>query len=306
MNKQRYVVTLAICTKDRPEDMESLLTSIQSQTRKPDRIIVADGSDNPIKHVVDKFSELPIEYYPVRPPSLPKQRNVCISHLTENDEWVGFLDDDLVLEDNALEGLESFAKENSSYVGIGLTINNQADLKRSFLREFFMLDKLPGGVFTKSGCPSAIRPSKVDLELEWVYGGATFWKREILQTYKYDEWFDGTGYYEDVDFSYRVSRDHKIALCSSARCFHYHHPVRKEKMVALGEWQLTGWWYFISKASNFNKFFVLWSMVGVAFNNFMMGLLKPGNNRLRSFLGNLKGLIRIFSGNALVKKGFSK
>lgn len=299
-------ITLAICTKDRPIDMKSLLTSISKQTRLPDRIIVADGSDNPIKSVVDQFDNLPIEYVTVRPPSLPKQRNVCISKLTSSDEWVGFLDDDLVLEDNCLENLEVYISEQNNLSGVGITINNQANLKRSFIRELFLLDKIPGGIFTKSGCPAAIRPSKTDLELEWVYGGATFWKKEVLQAFKYDEWFDGTGYYEDVDFSFRVSRQQRIALCSSARCFHYHHPVRKERLIALGEWQITGWWYFISKNGSFNKLLVLWSMTGVALINFMIGALKPKSNRLRSFIGNLKGMYRIMTGSALVKKGFNK
>lgn len=286
--------------------MKTLLSSISIQTRLPDRIIVADGSDHPIKDVVDEFPNLPIEYFTVRPPSLPKQRNVCISKLTSNDDWIGFLDDDLVLEDKCLENLEKFIIKESNLSGVGITINNQVDLKRSLIREFLLLDKLPGGLFTKSGCPSAIRPSKVDLELEWIYGGATFWKREILESYKYDEWFDGTGYYEDVDFSFRVSRENRIALCSSSRCFHYHHPVRKERLIALGEWQITGWWYFISKSRNFNRLFVLWSMIGVSLINLAIGLSRPKSNRLRSFLGNIKGLFRILTGTALTKTGFSK
>lgn len=302
------MLTIAICTKDRPEDMTSLLTSIREQTKLPKRIIIADGSDSPIEDVVRGFDDLPIEYFTVRPPSLPKQRNACIAKLTEKDQWIGFLDDDLVLEKDAFENLEKFIEthKQNDLGGIGITINNQVDLKKSFIREFFLLDKLPGGVFTAAGCPAAIRPSKVDLDLEWVYGGATFWNYKILKSYKYDEWFEGTGYYEDVDFSFRVSRDHPIKLCSSARCFHYHHPVRKEKMQPLGEWQITGWWYFVTKAGAFNRLLTLWSMLGVTINNFFIGLLRPNSNRLRSFVGNLKGIFRILTGSALVKKGFSK
>lgn len=304
-------ITLIICTKDRPKDMRSLLGSIIVQTRSPDRMIVIDGSDEPIEYVLKEFPALAIEYRQVRPPSLPKQRNVGISMLGEEDSWVGFLDDDLVLEKNALEELEKFVvresgKTEKELVGAGLAINNEGLMKFNWWRNFLLLDKFPGGVFTLSGCPAAIRSVHHDLDVEWLYGGATFWRSKVYREFKFDEWFDGTGYYEDVDFSYRVSRNYRLALSPKSRCFHYHHPVRKERLFALGVWQVTGWWYFVSKAKAFSSPYVIWSILGLAANNVGLGLLKPQNGRLRRGLGNLKGLWLIFTGKALLSQKFSK
>jgi GT2 family glycosyltransferase len=67
---------------------------------------------------------------------------------------------------------------------------------------------------------------------------------EMFKEFSFDEWFSGVGYLEDVDFSYRVSRKYPLMLAASARCFHYHHPVRKERMFHLGAWHLVAWWYF--------------------------------------------------------------
>lgn len=291
--------------------MHTLLGSIQTQTRRPDRIIVIDGSDTPIDFVLKEFPELSMEYQAVRPPSLPKQRNVGIGLLGDEDSWVGFLDDDLVLEKNALEELEKFVIRESlnsekELVGAGLAINNEGLIKFNWWRSFLLLDKFPGGVFTRSGCPAAIRSVHHDIDLEWLYGGATFWRSKIYREFKFDEWFNGTGYYEDVDFSYRVSRKYRLALSSKSRCYHYHHPVRKERLFALGVWQVTGWWYFVSKTKAFASPFVMWSILGLAANNLGLGLISPSNGRLRRGLGNLKGLWLILSGKALMNQKFSK
>lgn len=296
-----------VCTKDRPKDLFTLLSSLVSQTRKPDLVIIVDGSDNPISDVVEQFkTSLKLDYVQVRPPGLTKQRNVGISRLPPEAEWVGFLDDDLVLENEAIQGIEDMTRSDPEAKGIGLVINNQADIKFSFYRSLFLMDKEPGGVFTPSGINAAIRPVKRDLRVEWIYGGATFWHSEILRNFKFDEWFSGVGYFEDVDFSYRVSRIHKITLSAKARCWHYHHAVRKEKMFSLGQWQIVAWWYFISKYQGFNKLIVLWSMGGVALSNLINGLLKPSSNRLRSAWGNVNGLLVILKGKVHQFQGFQK
>lgn len=304
-------ITLIICTKDRPKDMQTLLDSIVKQTSLPKRVIVIDGSDNSIRSLLDNYPSLHIEYRAVRPPSLPKQRNVGISMLGNEVSWVGFLDDDLVLEETAIEELAKFvdreeAKPGKELVGAGLAINNEGLISFNWWRKFLLLDKFPGGVFTRSGCPAAIRPVKHDLDVEWLYGGATFWKSTIYQEFKFDEWFDGTGYYEDVDFSFRVSRKYRLALSPKSRCFHYHHPVRKEKLFLLGIWQITGWWYFASKAKHFSSLFVLWGMLGVTINNLAVGLFRPSGHRWRRGFGNLKGMWLILTGKALNRRTFSK
>jgi GT2 family glycosyltransferase len=295
-----------ICTKDRPKDLAAILDSLRSQSRKSNKIIIVDGSDNPVKHVVDRYSDLDIDYTTVRPPGLTKQRNVGISMLPEDTEWIGFLDDDLVLEDNSLENLEIFLEKNNDVMGCGLVINNQPTFSPHFYRSIFFTDRDPGGVITKSGYASAIRPVKEDLEVEWLYGGATYWNRKIINTFKFDEWFSGVGYLEDVDFSYRVSREMKLMLCSSARCIHNYRPRTKEILYKHATWHFVSWWYFASKWSHINKLITLWSMFGIFLSNLGIGVFKPSTYRIRAALGNLNALKIIALGKARTFKGYQK
>ena len=302
-------ITIVICTKDRPKDMNSLLTSLKEQTSLPDDMIIIDGSDTPepVEEVVYKFKDsLPLSYQTLRPTSLTRQRNEGISKVSSDTDWIGFLDDDLVLEKDAIENLRTFLDKDKEVRGVGLIINNQEEKAPSLIRSLLLTDKSPGGVFTLSGLPASIRPVKDDLQVEWLYGGATFWHKSILNEVNYDEWFSGVGYSEDVDFSYRVAQKHKLMLHSRSRCWHYHHQTSKEKLIKLGTWQIVSWWYFISKTNSFNKVLVLYSMLGVMATNLLIGIVKPSSHRTRNALGNLKGLCVILFGNVKNHQGFQK
>ena len=94
-----------------------------------------------IKSLVTKYQKkLKIKYKYVRPPGLTKQRNVGIDLVRKGkDNWLGFLDDDVVLEKECLKSLRQFIGENEDYVGVGLRINNQPLLRKNPLRRFFFI-----------------------------------------------------------------------------------------------------------------------------------------------------------------------
>lgn len=298
-------IALIIPTKDRPEDMKRLLESIVSD-QQPFEIIVVDGSDSPIKDVTDQFSDLPIKYVRVRPPSLPKQRNAGIDKLSADVNWVGFLDDDLVLDADCLQELEKFLlAQNEIVKGVGLTIKNQPLSSAYGFNKFFLLGGAPGKV-TSSGFASSIPIPEESIDVDWLYGGATFWKKEVFEEFRYDEWFQGTGYLEDVDFSYRVSRKYHLKVCAQAKCLHLSHPVRRSKQVGLGAWQITSWWYFVKKYNDFSYPLVFWSMLGLFAKNIFIGLVRLSPDALLRAWGNLKGISSVFFQKGHSTAGFSK
>lgn len=300
-------ISLIICTKDRPVDLKILLDSIQAQDEKPFQLIIVDGSDNPVEDVVDSFGEqLKIEYYPLRPPGLTRQRNFGISKLKPETDWVGFLDDDLELCRGCLSDLRNFIQSHSSLGGVGLKIKNQPNPKKSFLRELFLIDNFPGGVVTLSGAAAPIRPYDESLEVEWLYGGATFWKKEVLDNYSFDEWYSGVGYCEDLDFSYRVSRNYKLMISANSECFHHDKEIRLEKMKPMGEWSVVAWWYFARIKNDFNPIFILWSIFSISLANLFSSILKGNRGRWNYFLGTVGGVFKILLGKVQNSKGFQK
>lgn len=302
-------IVLIVPTKDRPKDISNLFESIKKQIRMPDLVIVVDGSDNPIETIINKFKDfVNVEYYTCRPPSLPKQRNLGISKLPSDTDWLGFLDDDLVLEPDAIQNLEKFIIEQGTknLKGVGLSIINQPSPKESFFSKIFLMSSKFPGKMTMAGYPTAIPFAKNNLKTEWLYGGATFWSADIYEKYKYDEWFAGTGYLEDVDFSYQISREYELVILSSAKCYHYDHGVTLAKENKRAEWQVIAWWYFVKKYKDFNLILVSWAIFGLVLKNLILILITRQNKYVQRIKGNFLAIKKIFQGTALEYNGFSK
>ena len=63
-------------TKDRPDDIRKMLESFSAQGRRPDQIIVVDGSGEPVEKVVHEVEGLEVDYLRwTDKPSAAAQRN---------------------------------------------------------------------------------------------------------------------------------------------------------------------------------------------------------------------------------------
>lgn len=302
-------ISLITCTKDRPEHLNNLLTSIRDQVgTRPDLHIIIDGSDNPepVKIIVDQFTDLPIEYHRLRPPGLTKQKNFGISCLPERTDWVGVLDDDVVLDKNCLKNIRDHIESDNEVRGIGMVFPNVKLRKYNIIRNILLTDGHHDGGFSLSGLPISNRTHNKSTSVKWLHGGATFWHKKILDEFEFDEWFSGVGYFEDIDFSYRVSRKNKLIFLPSAQADLYENPIPTEKLTKAGTWQVVAWWYFATRKGDFNKFLICYSILGVIAVNLLMGMLRPSSRRFLNAWGNLKGLFIIISGKTLGHQGFQK
>ena len=109
-----HKLALVIATKDRPESFARLLRSLRDQTLLPEQVIIVDSGLKSLKAIIASVSNFPIQYFHHRPPSISKQRNVGIDHVHSDITLVGFLDDDVELEFNALENMLIQWEEASS------------------------------------------------------------------------------------------------------------------------------------------------------------------------------------------------
>ncbi|MQF95117.1 MAG: glycosyl transferase, partial [SAR202 cluster bacterium] len=55
-------MAIIVATKDRPEQLRSVLSCIQGQSFTPDQIVVVDGGDRTVAEVAQEFGGLPIDY----------------------------------------------------------------------------------------------------------------------------------------------------------------------------------------------------------------------------------------------------
>ncbi len=301
--KLAYVVP----TKDRPDDMRVLLASLQRQTRQPDQIIVVDGSDPAIEFVLAEFPDLHIDYVRVFPPSLAKQRNAGMAALRDDIEVAGYLDDDLELMDQATEAMAGFWAENGETVGgAGFAIANQPVASANRLAALFLVDSPIPGKMLASGFNAQIPPLQATTPTDWLYGGATMWRRDVIEAFSYDEWYIGHGYLEDVDFSHRVRRAHPLFVVGEARVNHYTRPISREREFDVGRQQIINRLYFIRKLGGFPSIAVAWALLGQILLNAASSMRRLNSAGLRRCAGNLAALTQWCVGGEQQIGGFYK
>lgn len=195
-------LSIIIPTRNRKESLFRLLDSIKRQNIYPYEIIIVDGSDKKIVDIGIKFKNLKIKYFFTDSRSLTKSRNIGISLVNNNISYVCFLDDDIVFEYNCLEEIfKILGNIKKDIGGIGLNIINAQRSNPLFVKSFkklFCMETLDDGKVLKSGYNNPNLPAFKCFYSDWLSGGATIWKKSILEEYKFDEWFQGYGYGEDL------------------------------------------------------------------------------------------------------------
>lgn len=301
----RHKIAYVVPTMDRAEDLEKLLASIEQQTVMPDQIVIVDASQPDIRYVCEAHPNLPLVYERIYPPSLTTQRNAGMARLNDDITLAGYLDDDIVLEPDATEKMLSFWRSAQANIGgASFSIINQPPQATSKLYSFFLMNASRPGQVLSSGFPVQIPFVEDTIETEWLYGGATIWRRSVIDDFDYDEWYIGHGFLEDLDYSYRVSRDHKLYVVGDARLWHFSRPIAEGKHFALGRQQVFNRLYFVRKIGTFPKLAVAWGLLGQILLNAYGGLIRRDSNAVNRLKGNLvalgaaiKGRDQSFEGN---------
>ena len=215
-----YVPTamaIIIPTKDRSDEVRRLLQSITELDCKVGRIIVvASGQD--IRTVVMGFAEkLPVEYYTSKPGQI-RQRNKGIALLNDSTSLVATIYDDAVLHKTAVsEMIKFWNRVEPETAGVSFNIVSLESHKHSFVKGLFGLSVPEPGKVLKSGKNTAITDINNDIRSEWLTGGATVWRQEILQKYPHQEIMSRWSVCEDLIFSYPISKKYPLYVSVSSK-----------------------------------------------------------------------------------------
>lgn len=297
----KHQLALIIPTRNRSELLITLLQTIQTQSVKPAQIIIVDGSDEPIQQKINGYLSKADTYVHIYPPSLTKQRNEGIKQLHGNITLAGYLDDDIELEPDAIEEMLRFWERCPPDVGgAEFNIINTPEKKRFYtaVERLFSLNSAPGKVL-RSGISITAHPAKRDLPCEWLCGGATIWKREVLENYKYDEWYLGWATHDDVEFSYRVYKKYRLFVVHRANVFHNPPPVNPEKQRVFFRMSVIGRYYFVKKNPELSVFLFYRAIIHQILLYTFMGFLKRNRQGFYPVQGSLEGLFHVIRGNLI-------
>lgn len=287
-------LVIIIPTKDRPGKVKDLLDSISRQSVICGRIIiVASGQD--IGSIVDIYKNiLPVEYHRSPVQGQIYQRNHGISLLDENTRLVCSLDDDIVLEEGAIASMIAFWNHcEPDTAGVSFNIINAPPFKHTMLKAFIGMSAPKKGQVLASGYNLAASPADRDIRTQWLCGGATVWKKEILKKYINQEVPSRWAICEDVIFSYPIGKEYPLYVCSDAKVRHEHVYDHQAKMKywyygrTITLWRL----YFVESHPELSKISYFWMIWWQILIRLSMGVFLLRPREIQYACGQLQGVV---------------
>ena len=221
-------LAVIIPTKDRPVQVKRHLQSLVDQKCKLGRVIVVvSGQD--IKDIVLNFKDiLPVEYYESKPGQI-RQRNMGISKLDERTKLVACMDDDVTYHEDAIVQMTRFWNSvEPDTAGVGFKIINVSAVKHNWFRGFLGFSSAKPGQVLKSGLSTVIHHAEENVQVQWLNGGSTVWRQDILIANPLQEINTSRAVNEDLIFSYPLGKKYPLYLCSDAK-------VEIEEMLYINE-----------------------------------------------------------------------
>ena len=223
--------SVIIATYNRPRELTNCIHSILNQSIKPNEIIVVDDgnlSDFPLRNKCIDLGILCV-YHKKRIRGLCASRNAGVRLAT--GDIVFFLDDDTVLLPSYIEEiLKTYSLEaERPLMAVGGVIANPKTLTffhrlRRIFDLIFLVAGVEEGKILHSGFSTEFGSTGFNIrgtkEVDFLHGGASSFRKQIFEDFSFSDKYEGHARGEDKDFTYRISRKHKMVINPEAKLFH--------------------------------------------------------------------------------------
>lgn len=288
--------SIIVPTRNRVDDLCRMLESVIIQTEKPIEVVIVDSSDIPLSNN-NKYlktcdlvcaQNISIIYQHTKTRGAAYQRNIAMQLATGN--LFHFLDDDVILESDYIFQMHEIFRKYPKYAGGGSAVRCAAPRLtwHRMLRCFFLLQRDgASGKFTFSGMPTHAYGTNNFKDVETLGAGCMCIKAEAAREIKFDELLGAYSYMEDCDFSWRISRKHKLFFNPKAVLDHKSSPVARAKITDMRAIYIRNYTYlFFKNFYSLNRLRILaylWSILGL----FVEAILL---RKLEYFMGYVRGL----------------
>jgi hypothetical protein len=248
------------------------------------------------KDIVNGFSDsLPVEYYECYPPGQIRQRNIGRDLLNERTLLVGFLDDDMVLEPEALEKMIDFWNHiDVNTAGVGFNMVNSPAYSYSRLRTLLSMSNCNPGRVLSSGGNVPFQNISSDIRTQWLGGGYTVWRREILKEFPQDNLNTRWAVGEDLRFSYPIGKKYPLYVCAEAKVRHEHVYDQAPKRAVhryQGLKQSLAVFYFVGLHKELSRAACLWMLLRSVIARFVHGCITLNPQFIEFALGRAEGIL---------------
>tara|TARA_E500000178_G_scaffold337467_1_gene376687 strand:+ start:549 stop:1445 length:897 start_codon:yes stop_codon:yes gene_type:complete len=265
MNK----ISIIIPTKDRLNFLKNTLKNLDKNNFFFDEIIIVDSSLKKIRNYNLNFLSFKIKrkiklIYSSSGTAL--QRNIGLKNINRKNEYVMFLDDDIIFEKRALNKMSIFLKNIPNFI-IGIGFNNNLEIKKNFIEKIKktkFIKKLKiysdnPGIVTKSGWQTKITKVNFNRLTYWLSTQASIFNLKKIKKINFDENLGIYSYLEDLDFSYKVSKLGKLIIYSKS--FYITKNIVSRSNLSFGIKELLNRYIFVKNNKLSKKYFLIGSFI---------------------------------------------
>ncbi len=241
-----HTISAIVPTIGRVDSLAALFDALAAQTRRPDEVIVADGSDGDAIRTLAGDSrwrdrQLDVHYLRVHPPNAVRQRKAAIAG--SRGSLLLMLDDDVVPEPGCVAAMVD-CLESEHAVAVGADFSNHdwpppTTLWRWYLRAWHGVSngewqgRVIGPLLRFGYDPVPARP----VPMEWLGAGHTLVRRDAYESAGgfSDFFLHRSTVNEDVDLGLKLGRVGRLVLCPAARMAHLHAPTGRASVRMVAE-----------------------------------------------------------------------
>ena len=288
-----FSTACVVCTKDRPVELEECaLRSIEAQTRPPDELVVAYAGSETSARLVAEFAarnpNVRVTCIPCEP-GLTRQRNIAVDAAAS--DILFFLDDDIRLDPDCLASiLDAFTRPgHDSVIGVSpMLMQRGAPTSVAWAHRLFLLHHVGAPRLLPSGYTVVPwnRPDTPETSLDFACGCCAY-RRSLFDVERFDEFFAGYGYMEDLEFSLRARRHGAILLAPNAVAHHLEAPVDRADPRFLARMRAVNHWYVARRhlpRDLYHQLAFAWSELGNAVLYLRLGLVRRDWRAIRGWM----------------------
>jgi glycosyltransferase involved in cell wall biosynthesis len=248
-------ISAIIVTADRSAVFRRTIMSLLNQSVVPIQIIVIDASNDQETALVCDEISCQIHWVKANKKGAATQRNEGISFVST--DFVFFMDDDIILEENCVLNLWNSIKDLDNVGGVNAMITNQKykspGIFTKLMYQFMHGRKMNTYSGMCIGPAWNLLPEDNDnlpnkQSVEWLNTTCTIYRKEALPMPAFPERFTGYSLLEDVCLSLQVAKKWKLLNIRSAKIFHDSQPgVHKKNDFELAKMELINRYFIMNK-----------------------------------------------------------
>lgn len=288
--------SLIIPTCDRPQYLKKILNFLLKNKIIFKKIIIIDSS---LQHNKNKIQNIcaPLKVKLIfSKKSTSIQRNVGILN-SLNTKFIMFLDDDIVFFKNAFFEMNKAIKKYKNFDGFCFNIIEKKNenlfnfIKNTKLIKFFKIYSDAKGIVLSNGWHTQLINLKKDTQVEWMYSGATIYKKKAIKNKFFKVDSTPYCYLEDLDFSYNLYLNKKKFICVYNAKILNPNQTRRDNFN-FGKQEIINRYQFVKKNRlNFFMFYIT-CILKITLNFFK--ILQCNFKIIFRIIGNIIGLFLTF------------